>query len=70
MAIGSEFFGKYVEEMNVTVEHKNGDGWLCCVWKYVSLFWGGRVAQDWRNRWVMVPGIGGLLRLALSMVRQ
>ena len=23
----------------------------------------GKAAQDWRNRWVMVPGIGGLLRL-------
>ena len=28
-----------------------------------DLFWARKVAQDWRNRWVVVPGIGGLLRL-------
>ena len=25
----------------------------------IGLFLGGKMAQDWRNRWVVVPGIGG-----------
>jgi hypothetical protein len=42
MAIGSEVFGSCVEEIEVSVEVKNEDGWLCCGRKYVRLFWGGK----------------------------
>jgi hypothetical protein len=58
MAIESEVFGRCVEEIFVSVVVKYGDAWLCCGWKYLRLFWGGKVAQDWRRRWLMVPGIG------------
>jgi len=62
MATGSGVFSSCVEEIDVSGELKNEDSWLRCGWKYMKLFWGGKVAQDWRNRWVMVPGIGGLFQ--------
>jgi hypothetical protein len=58
MATRQEVSCRYVVEINVTVELKKGDGRLRCGWKYLELFWGGKEAQDWRNRWLMVPGIG------------
>ena len=36
MEIESESFGRYVVEINVSVELKNGDDWLCCGWKYMG----------------------------------
>jgi hypothetical protein len=50
MAIKSEVFGRCVEEIDVSVEVKNEDGWLCCEWNYMSCFGGGKAAQDWRWR--------------------
>jgi len=32
MAIRSEVLGRYVVEINISVELKNGDGWLCYGW--------------------------------------
>jgi hypothetical protein len=58
MAIKNELFGSCVEEIFVSVEVEYGGGWLCCGWKYLSCFGDGKAAQDWRWRWVMVPGIG------------
>ena len=62
MAIKSEVFGSCVEEIGVSVEVKNGDILLCCEWKYLRFILGGKAAQDWRYRWVMVSGIGGRFR--------
>ena len=70
MAIGSEVFGRCVGEIYVLVEIENRGVWLCCGLIYLSLFGAGNAAQYLRWRWEMVPGIGGILRLALSMVRQ
>jgi hypothetical protein len=33
-----EVFGRYVVEINLSVELKNGDCWLRCGWKYMGLF--------------------------------
>jgi hypothetical protein len=41
-AIGSEVFGSCVGGIDVSVEVEYGDDWLCCGWKYVRLFWGGK----------------------------
>jgi hypothetical protein len=51
MAIGSEVFGRCVEEIFVSVVVKYGDAWLCCGWKYLRLFWGGK--------WLKIGGGGG-----------
>jgi hypothetical protein len=50
MAIGSEVFGRCVEEIDVYVELEYEGGWLCCGRKYLSFIWAGRAAQDrqWR----------------------
>ena len=69
MAIESEVFGSCLKEIDVSVEIENRGGWLCCGWKYLRFIWRGKAAQDWRNRWVVVPGIGGLFRLGFSMVK-
>ena len=58
MATGSEVFGSCVGEINVSVELKNEDGWLCVGLKYFRFVLAGKAAQDWQWRWVMVPGIG------------
>ena len=56
MAIRSEVFGSCVGEINVSVELKNGDAWLCCGWKYMRFILEGGAAQDrqWRRRWCQV----------------
>ena len=62
MAIESEVFGSYVGEINVSVEIVNRGVWLCCGWNYLRFILAGKAAQDWRWRWVVVPGIGGHFR--------
>ena len=62
-AIGSEVFGRYVAEIDVSVETKNVVVWLCCGWNYLGFMLVGKAATDWCSRVVMVPGIGGLLWL-------
>ena len=59
MAIKSEVFGRCVEEIEVSVELKNGDILLCCEWTYLRFIWITKAAQDWQWKWVMMPGIGG-----------
>ena len=49
MAIGSEVFGSCFGEIDVSVGMENEDCWLRCEWKNMRLFWGGKVAQDWRE---------------------
>ena len=63
MAIESEVCGSCVGEIDVSVEVENRGVWHCCGWKYMRLFWGGKVAKDWRNGWIVVPGIGSRLVL-------
>ena len=63
MAIRSEVFGSCVGEIDVSVEIENRDAWLCCGWNYLGFILVGKAAKDWCRRVVMVPGIGGLLRL-------
>ena len=58
MGIGSEVFGSCAGEINVSVEIENRDAWLCCALIYLGFILAGKVAQDWRWGWVMVPGIG------------
>ena len=70
IAIESEVFGSCVGKLDVSVGMENRVDWLCCGLIYLSLFGAGNAAQYLRWRWEMVPGIGGILRLALSMVRQ
>ena len=62
MAIGSEVFGSYDEEIDVSVKLKNGVAWIRCGWNYLGFVLAGKAAQDWRNRWVVVPGIGSAFR--------
>ena len=69
MAIESEVFGSCVGEINVSVEVENRGGWLCCGWKYLRFVLAGKVAQVWRNRWVVVPGIEGNLG-ALGVIEE
>jgi hypothetical protein len=58
MAIGSEVFGRCVEEIDVSVEVEYEGRWLCCEQKYLRFIWAAKAAQNRRYRWVMVPGIG------------
>ena len=58
MAIGSDVFGRYVGEINVSVEIENRGDWLCRRWKYLRIIWAGKAAQSCQWRWTMVPGIG------------
>jgi hypothetical protein len=61
MEIKSEVFGRCVEEIEVSVEVKNGDLLLCYECKYLRFIWAAKAAkaaQNQRWRWVMVPGIG------------
>ena len=62
MAIGSEVFGRYVEEIDVYVEVEYGGVWLCCGREYLRFIWEAKAAQNRRYRWVMVPGIGCAFR--------
>jgi hypothetical protein len=39
MAIGNGVFGECVEEIEVSVEVKNEDGWLCCGRTYLKFIW-------------------------------
>jgi hypothetical protein len=70
MAIGSEAFGRCVVKINVSIEVENRDIWLCYGMSYLRFILAGKAAQAGLRRWVVVPGIGNLLRLGLSMVRQ
>ena len=63
MAIGSEVFGSCVGGIDVSVGMENRGDWLCCGWIYLGVILAGKAAKDWCRRVVMVPGIGGLLRL-------
>ena len=58
MEIKSEVFGRCVEEIEVSVEVKNGDLLLCYECKYLRFIWAAKAAKNRRLRWVMVPGIG------------
>ena len=58
MAIESEVFGSYFEEIDVSVELENRGNWLYCGWNYLRLFRASKAAQYLRWRRVMVPGIG------------
>ena len=58
MAIESEVYGSYVEEINISVEVENRDAWLCCGWNYLGFISAGEVGQYLRWRRKMVPGIG------------
>jgi hypothetical protein len=58
MAIKSEVFGRCVEEIDVYVEVKNEDGWLCCGRKYLKFIWEAKAAHNWRWRWAVIPCIG------------
>ena len=58
MAIKNDVFGSCVGEIDVSVEIENRDVWLCCGLKYLGFILAGKVAQNLRWRWEMVPGIG------------
>ena len=58
MAIGSEVFGSCVEGIEVSVEIENRGVWLCFGLNYLGFILAGKVAEDWRWRRAMVPGIG------------
>ena len=62
MEIKSEVFGRCVEEIEVSVEVKNGDLLLCYECKYLRFIWAAKAAQSRQLRWVMVPGIGCAFR--------
>ena len=66
MAIGSEVFGRYVAEIDVSVEIKNVVVWLCCGWKYLGFVLAGNrlnICGEW-ERWCQVlEGILGALGL-------
>ena len=59
MATGREVFSIYVAEIFASIEFKNAGTLLFYAWKYLTVNLAGKAAQDWRNRWAMVPGIGG-----------
>ena len=63
MTIRSKVFGSCIGGIDVSVGMENRGDWLCCGWKYLGFILAGKAAQDWCRRVVMVPGIGGLLRL-------
>ena len=58
MEIKSEVFGSCVEEIEVSVEVKNGDLLLCYECKYLKFIWAAKAAQNRQCGWVKVPGIG------------
>ena len=43
MAIGNEISGRYVGEIDVSVEVENRGGWLCCGWNYLGFILVGKV---------------------------
>ena len=47
-----------LREIDISVELKKWDDWLCFEWKYLRFIWAAKASQDWRHMWVMVPGIG------------
>ena len=58
MGIGSEVFASCVGGIDVSVEIENRGVWLCCGLIYLGFILAGKVAQNLRWRWEMVPGIG------------
>ena len=48
MAIGSEVFGSYTEEIDVSIEEENREERLCCCCKYFRLTEAWKAAQAWR----------------------
>ena len=58
MAIESEVCGSCAGEANVLVVVENIEVWLCCGWKYMRFISGGKAAQDWRRKVVVMSGIG------------
>ena len=60
----NDVFGSCVGEIDVSVEIVNRSVLLCCGRKYLGFILVGKVAQNRRCRWVMVPGIGSRLGLA------
>ena len=58
LATESEVCGSCVGEIDVSVEVKNEDGWLCCGWSCFRFNWAVKAAQNRRCKLVMVPGIG------------
>jgi hypothetical protein len=70
IAIKSEVFGSWDGEVDISVGMENRSAWLCCGWKYQRFILAGKVPQYLQWKWAMVPGMGGLLRLGLSLVRQ
>ena len=63
MATESEVCGSCAGKINVSIELENRGAWLCCGWDYFGFILAGKVAEDWRWRRAMVPGIGGRLGL-------
>ena len=61
-AIGSEVFDSCVGEIDVWVEMKNSERWLCCGWNYLGFILAGKAAQYLQWRWEMMPGIGSAFR--------
>jgi hypothetical protein len=59
MATESEVFGSCIGEIDGSVELKNGNSILCCGWKYLRCFWGGKDGSGLAVEVGMVPGIGG-----------
>ena len=62
MLTGSEVFGSYVEEIDLSVGIGNRGVWLCCGLKYMRFILAGKAAQYLEWWWAMVPGIGRLFR--------
>ena len=58
MEIGSEAFGRCVEEIDVSVDAKYEGEWLQCEWDYLRFLLVEKAAQDLQWMWEMVPGIG------------
>ena len=62
MATESEVFGSCVGEIDVSVGMENRGAWLCCGWDYLRIALAGKVVQNRRGRWEMVPGIESAFR--------
>ena len=60
MAIESEVYGSFVEEINVSVEIENGVACLCCGLKIWDLFW--------REKRLSICGGGGRWCQVLEML--
>ena len=58
MATGSEVFGRYVGEIDVSVEVENSESLLQFGWNYLGFMLVEKAAKDWCRRVVMLSGIG------------